>query len=364
MCTQDPALLLTNRLAEEQGWKTCAQCNAIVEHKEACRHMTCRCGYQFCYVCGAKWCTCHCTGDMLSKVKVDAEARRREREEQEAKEAAEAEELREILAQIEEFEREEALKAEMLRQEQLRLEEERLQRELVEQVRRESRRRVELEQKFEQLRKDLDLLHELQQVMLVEQHEKDAKTLAQEAHQARRRLEDKQTQERADLETFIEVQMAEKELFFHKEFTARSALEKKLVEEYQSQLEAYWRNKATAAQEIDKAMGPLRDRMAKWYQAWLGWRDAELRAQREKLERQRLVKEELMYSVKARQKDQYEGRETELVKRGVAEQKWMQMVILEREKMLVEMEVGEMEGDADSLFLGGNETGGGGVGAS
>ena len=35
--------------------KQCAQCKFWVEKAEGCNHMTCRCKYQFCYICGGKW---------------------------------------------------------------------------------------------------------------------------------------------------------------------------------------------------------------------------------------------------------------------------------------------------------------------
>lgn len=53
----------TNRLvqmAKEQGWQRCYNCKAVVELKEGCNHMTCRCTAQFCMVCAAPWKTCSC----------------------------------------------------------------------------------------------------------------------------------------------------------------------------------------------------------------------------------------------------------------------------------------------------------------
>lgn len=47
-------------MAETQGWRECWQCHAIVELKEGCNHMTCRCGAQFCMACGQKWKSCSC----------------------------------------------------------------------------------------------------------------------------------------------------------------------------------------------------------------------------------------------------------------------------------------------------------------
>lgn len=53
----------TNRLvqmAKEEGWQRCYNCKAVVELKEGCNHMTCRCTAQFCMVCAAPWKTCNC----------------------------------------------------------------------------------------------------------------------------------------------------------------------------------------------------------------------------------------------------------------------------------------------------------------
>lgn len=48
------------RLATQEGWRTCFNCNAVVEKTGGCNHMTCRCGSQFCYICGNIWKTCEC----------------------------------------------------------------------------------------------------------------------------------------------------------------------------------------------------------------------------------------------------------------------------------------------------------------
>jgi hypothetical protein len=51
----------TLQLANEQGWQSCQRCKLIVDLiPGGCNHMTCRCGYQFCYVCGQRWKTCRC----------------------------------------------------------------------------------------------------------------------------------------------------------------------------------------------------------------------------------------------------------------------------------------------------------------
>lgn len=44
----------------ENNWKKCLKCRFWIEKNEGCNHMTCKCGNEFCYVCGKKWHTCHC----------------------------------------------------------------------------------------------------------------------------------------------------------------------------------------------------------------------------------------------------------------------------------------------------------------
>ncbi|XP_010043702.2 uncharacterized protein LOC104432845 [Eucalyptus grandis] len=51
-------------LASLNLWRQCVKCNHMIELSEGCYHMTCRCGYEFCYNCGAEWknkkATCSC----------------------------------------------------------------------------------------------------------------------------------------------------------------------------------------------------------------------------------------------------------------------------------------------------------------
>lgn len=51
-------------LATQNLWRQCLKCNHMIELAQGCYHMTCRCGYEFCYTCGAEWknkkATCSC----------------------------------------------------------------------------------------------------------------------------------------------------------------------------------------------------------------------------------------------------------------------------------------------------------------
>jgi hypothetical protein len=59
-CPKDPATREFVEIAKEKGWQRCYSCSAMVELKEGCNHMTCRCTAEFCMVCGLKWKSCDC----------------------------------------------------------------------------------------------------------------------------------------------------------------------------------------------------------------------------------------------------------------------------------------------------------------
>ena len=59
-CPKDPATQEFLKTAKEQGWQRCYSCKATVELVHGCNHMTCRCGAEFCMVCGIKWKGCAC----------------------------------------------------------------------------------------------------------------------------------------------------------------------------------------------------------------------------------------------------------------------------------------------------------------
>ncbi|KAM0327992.1 hypothetical protein ACHAQA_005391 [Verticillium albo-atrum] len=59
-CPRDEETTLFLEQAKDAGWQRCHRCKAMVELKEGCNHMTCRCGAEFCMICGLKWKTCEC----------------------------------------------------------------------------------------------------------------------------------------------------------------------------------------------------------------------------------------------------------------------------------------------------------------
>ncbi|XP_021739797.1 uncharacterized protein LOC110706209 [Chenopodium quinoa] len=51
-------------LAQDRGWRHCQQCRRMIDLAQGCYHMTCWCGHEFCYSCGAEYRegqqTCQC----------------------------------------------------------------------------------------------------------------------------------------------------------------------------------------------------------------------------------------------------------------------------------------------------------------
>lgn len=59
-CSENQGTIAVRELARAEHWQTCPGCKAIVELDVGCYHMTCRCRYEFCYVCASPWKNCRC----------------------------------------------------------------------------------------------------------------------------------------------------------------------------------------------------------------------------------------------------------------------------------------------------------------
>ncbi|XVE51692.1 hypothetical protein DITRI_Ditri02bG0062000 [Diplodiscus trichospermus] len=61
---RDAADVTLHRLAQNKRWRRCQQCRRMIELTQGCYHMTCWCGHEFCYSCGAEYRdgqqTCQC----------------------------------------------------------------------------------------------------------------------------------------------------------------------------------------------------------------------------------------------------------------------------------------------------------------
>uniref|UniRef100_A0A2N9G9E1 RBR-type E3 ubiquitin transferase n=1 Tax=Fagus sylvatica TaxID=28930 RepID=A0A2N9G9E1_FAGSY len=61
---RDASDITLHRLAQNKRWRRCQQCRRMIELTQGCYHMTCWCGHEFCYSCGAEYShgqqTCQC----------------------------------------------------------------------------------------------------------------------------------------------------------------------------------------------------------------------------------------------------------------------------------------------------------------
>lgn len=352
-CPQDRELLRTNELAEAEGWQRCHGCGAYVEHREACQHMTCRCGAEFCYVCGARWRTCACTMEHLATVKAAADARRRDRADREAREEAA---VQEAIRLVEEFEREEALKAELLRQEQERLAREKRERELEEHIRREGERRRAVAAKFEKLRGLFAELNVAQRDIVREDNEMREKRLRERSEEVFGRLREAHEAEREARRVRAEAKIARREAKFRAEYGARAAEERRIEAEYQAELKAFWGARRGGEEAMRAAMDDLRRKMEEGFREWKKWADHELEVYLYHVREEQSIGEEMMEEKERRLRERAREAVRARARQRIAELRWLSEVMAERDRLLEEMEVDEMEDgeDIDAWFAEGS----------
>ncbi|CZT45768.1 uncharacterized protein RSE6_06111 [Rhynchosporium secalis] len=355
-CPQDPAVQATTDLAELEGWKRCYSCHAFVEHNKGCRHMTCRCKAQFCYICGDRWKTCACTDEQLLTMQAQVESRRREaaavtrrsaaetareitrQQVENLRREAEAGELRGMLQEIEAFERaeEERLIAEL---EVLRIREEAEQR-----VRDEERRRVEEERlasvhhRFQRLSVELEVLSDNQRILMAERYEFEIEVLKKERRDQLDVLAVRQPAEMNALAVESLHKVTASEARFEQEYQARLEEERRIEDAYVVELRVFWNGKPDAEYRVRDARDELRENQDKEYRFWDAYRRKQLDAVGEgesrKMEAMRVRHESERRAV--------EGRagidEVERMRRVVAESRWVEAVVVERGSILMEME--------------------------
>lgn len=353
-CPQDWDLQRTNELAQEEGWKRCGRCRALVEHRSACQHMTCRCGYHFCYVCTREWRTCSCTMAQLTALKEAAAQRRQERLE---REAIDETELQAALRQVEQLELEEALEAIEQIMTQEREEADRRKKEILNRIRREEERQQGVYSNFRDLRGILSDLQDRQRDILdFDIVEERRKFDEQRAEERCKRERDAET-EVQDLEALISARHSELEVSLAREYGARVELERAVEDEYHVRLIAFysqWKNDmqapaAIADAEVEKAMQVLRARLDEQHSAWKKWRDEEIEAARFTADEERGLRDELLSTRRLRQEEAFVVQERELEARAKAGSRWYQAVGAERARLLDEMEADEIETRRDTF---------------
>ncbi|ETS87085.1 hypothetical protein PFICI_00913 [Pestalotiopsis fici W106-1] len=345
-CPQDRELQRTEELAESEGWKRCHRCRALVEHREACQHMTCRCGAQFCYVCGAPWRTCGCTEGQLRQIKQDAQTRRLERDAQTRREEAD---LAEALRQIEEFEKEEAIKAHLLMIEREYQEKQQREKEARERLRLEGERRKAVESKFQELRWELLELHMRQRVEVEREHGKEENLIKYEIEDSTTRLRDANHVQREAAAKEARNDFEEFRAALKTEYNARVKYETQLETQYQEQLQVYWANQEGGQEQIETALLDVRRRMDKGHRAYCRWLQSEIDAKRSLIRQEQSIQASFMETAERQLSENNREKQQIFTRKKTAELKWVDLVFQERHDMLDTMEATEVD-DGDDIY--------------
>ncbi|SPN97791.1 uncharacterized protein DNG_01303 [Cephalotrichum gorgonifer] len=338
-CPDDPDLNRTNELAEAEGWKRCARCRALVEHGEACQHMTCRCGYEFCYVCVRQWRTCSCTMAQLAAVKAEAVRRRTERV---AREAAEETELQEALRRIENLEIQEALAAVERSLEVERRDALRRRGEIAARFGDEEARRTGVAERFLAYRRAMADLNDRQREAMARDAGEEAAELGRERAAGLEREREAERAELAELEARVASRIEGLKAEFAAEFAERMEIERAAAEEYFSRLRVYWSGMKNEEAEINRAISQFRAGLDAQRAAWTTWRDREVESAEFAAAEERGIREEVLAVRRGRAAEAYREREVEAGRKRRAGPRWLEAVVEERERLLREREGEEM----------------------
>ncbi|CAK7210873.1 hypothetical protein SBRCBS47491_000925 [Sporothrix bragantina] len=336
---------LADELAREEGWRHCIRCAVLIEHREACQHMTCRCGAEFCYVCGLVWRTCHCDMEDLARLKREAETRRTQRTAREARErervrqqeeAANAElaELRDALAQIAAFEQRERQQLRRVQQAQRA----RLQR-LKEQ--REVTLRAEVAAKYASLRDLLEALNTRQADRAGVLRKEERTALKAEVEEKHTAAVARQQETRAEAAAAAADAIRDAERHWQRDYRDRLALEVQLENEYEHAL-TNGLPKATVigAEAALKAYQRTNDARL---DAYFAWRDRALAQARWTAEEARGVREEEADAEMYKTRRQGRRARQDLSQKHAGERMWCRAVTAVRLRLLAEMQVVEQD---------------------
>lgn len=333
-CPQDPSLQMTNDLASLEGWKRCYQCRAFVEHNTGCRHITCLCKAQFCYICTKQWKTCACTDADLAVIHQRANNIRQETAVRTARETAEADEVRLAIQLVEEFERAEIARLVLESEAEARREEEARQKA-------EEARILAVNRLYSQLNVEMETLHSIQTVRIAERHDAEGESMMMGRQEALDALSLRQTNELHLVGMDSEVEISKMEATFNQEYQLRLTEERRIEDAYVDQLFTYWTGKPEAEYQIREARDELRREQDNQYQTWNARRRAEL---------------QLLINSEHRKKKSLQAKhagELQIVERNVesdklewnrnkwAENQWVEEVMRERATMLQEREQDE-----------------------
>lgn len=325
-CPNDRNFQATFRLAYEQGWKRCYNCYAFVELNTGCRHIQCRCRAEWCYICRAKWMTCQCT-------EMDHLVRRLDTEQRLLNAANPTGQVAERIRR----EAEHDLAARQLNEDLERRQAEELEREAEIRRRREETRFAEIALMFGQIREELEVLHSSQKLRLASRSQNEYRLL-QEQELRLNELRFLNTREINELDTEYKNEMSKYELRFLNEYNELEREEVRLEKETSEGIEAFWKDKPNAVYEIKAAKVSHQANSIAKFRKWDLYRKTTLQNLVEYFEAEKSSLSRAQNAIMATTTWRIGSGWRDWARNKVAEVKWFEAVIAERESVLRALE--------------------------
>lgn len=312
------------QLALDEGWRRCYRCNTMIEHQAACRHITCRCGAQFCYVCSKAWWTCGCTERQLESVKARAKENAARRRAQEEHERREIEKLHRALEAIAKLEAEAAKKQQRVR------------------VAKEARRKNQVQYTFSGYKTLVEEINEYQSGLLDGDHQWDQDQLTLKTLEAMDSLQVKHAAKLQLLERVSKAKMRVKVRELDQDWLDRVAEEHRAETCWEAQL-AHWAEKVGNG-DLRKEELPdgLKSRHEQGREEYLHRRNDTLERLRYVFDEEVGIEQELMDAQKARISESFKLQEQEMRVKIRSQLRWLHMVVTERSRILDELLADEL----------------------
>ncbi|TGO36073.1 hypothetical protein BHYA_0136g00160 [Botrytis hyacinthi] len=340
-CPHDKDFQATVSLADERGWKQCYHCRIFIELNKGCRHMKCHCQAEWCYVCSAKWKTCGCTEFELDRLVLSLQLRQEvaalEKQLQEITTRQEDERIRKVaeeeriaIQMVEDFERREA--------EELGREAERdFQLEEAIRCRREDKRVTEIASNFIKIREELNVLHHSQKSRLATRSQEEFQML-QEQENGFYKLQKRHLSQYDHLEREYRTEYSNQERQFRNEYDQLREEGIRVVKKNTEKLEVIWKDKPDAAYNIRVAKSSYQKKCIAAFRSREFDRDIALQEFTKNFESKRLSLGRYQGLEDAEFKQRMRDEWREWARNKVAEVRWFDAVIAEREYMLQTLE--------------------------
>ncbi|TGO56147.1 hypothetical protein BOTNAR_0229g00130 [Botryotinia narcissicola] len=340
-CRQDKDFQATVSLADERGWKQCYNCRIFIELNKGCRHMKCNCQDEWCYVCSAKWKTCRCTEFELGRLVRILQLRQKiaglEKQLQETTIRKEEERIRKVaeeeriaIQMVEDFERREAKELGKEAERDFQLEE-------AVRCHREDKRVAKIASNFIEIREELNVLHHSQKSRLATRSQEEFQML-QERENGFYKLQKRHLSQYDKLDKEYKPEYSNQELQFRDKYDQLREEGIRAVKENTEKLEAFWKDKPNAAFNIRVAKHSYQKKCNAAFRSWESDRNIALQECTKNFESKRLSlgRDQGLEDAEFKQRMRDEWREW--ARNKVAEVRWFDAVIAEREYMLQTLE--------------------------